>query len=120
DVTYHAIQSGKLRRYFSMKNFTDPFRVGTGFIQALSIIRRLRPEIIFSKGGFVSVPVVLAARVAKIPVVIHESDVTPGLANKMSLPFSNHIFTVFEQTLEYVPSGKATCTGAIIRPELFQ
>ena len=120
DVTYHAIQSGKLRRYFSMKNFTDPFRVGTGFFQALSIIRKLKPELIFSKGGFVSVPVVLAARVAKVPVVIHESDVTPGLANKMSLPFSNHIFTVFEQTLEYVPTGKATCTGAIIRPELFQ
>ena len=120
DVTYHAIQSGKLRRYFSMKNFTDPFRVGTGFFQALSIIRKLKPELIFSKGGFVSVPVVLAARVAKTPVVIHESDVTPGLANKMSLPFSNHIFTVFEQTLEYVPTGKATCTGAIIRPELLQ
>jgi UDP-N-acetylglucosamine--N-acetylmuramyl-(pentapeptide) pyrophosphoryl-undecaprenol N-acetylglucosamine transferase len=120
DVTYHAIQSGKLRRYFSMKNFTDPFRVGTGFFQALSIIRKLKPEIIFSKGGFVSVPVVLAGRVAKVPVVIHESDVTPGLANKMSLPFSNHIFTVFEKTLEYVPTGKSTCTGAIIRPELFQ
>jgi len=120
DVTYHAIQSGKLRRYFSMKNFTDPFRVGTGFFQALSIIRKLKPELIFSKGGFVSVPVVLAARVAKIPVVIHESDVTPGLANKMSLPFSNHIFTVFEETLNYVPQGKATCSGAIIRPELFQ
>ncbi len=83
DVTYHAIQSGKLRRYFSMKNFTDPFRVGTGFFQALSIIRKLKPELIFSKGGFVSVPVVLAARVAKVPVVIHESDVTPGLANKI-------------------------------------
>ena len=120
DVTYHAIQSGKLRRYFSMKNFTDPFRVGTGFFQALSIIRKLKPELIFSKGGFVSVPVVLAAKVAKTPVVIHESDVTPGLANKMSLPFSNHIFTVFEKTLNYVPQGKATCSGAIIRPELFQ
>ena len=120
DVTYHAIQSGKLRRYFSMKNFTDPFRVGTGFFQALSIIRKLKPELIFSKGGFVSVPVVLAARVAKVPVVIHESDVTPGLANKMSLPFSNHIFTVFEQTLDYVPTGKATCSGAVIRPELLQ
>ena len=103
-----------------MKNFTDPFRVGAGFFQALSIIRKLKPELIFSKGGFVSVPVVLAARVAKVPVVIHESDVTPGLANKMSLPFSNHIFTVFEQTLDYVPTGKATCSGAIIRPELFQ
>ena len=119
EVFYHAIQSGKLRRYFSMKNFTDPFRVGAGVLQALAVIRKVKPEIIFSKGGFVSVPVVLAAKMAKVPVVIHESDVTPGLANKMALPFSNHIFTVFEQTLNYVPAGKATCSGAIIRPELF-
>ena len=119
-VTYHSIQSGKFRRYFSMKNFTDPFRVGAGFFQALSIIRKLKPELIFSKGGFVSVPVVLAGKMAKIPVVIHESDVTPGLANKLALPFSNHIFTVFEKTLQYVPIEKATCSGSIIRPELFE
>ncbi|WP_153732493.1 undecaprenyldiphospho-muramoylpentapeptide beta-N-acetylglucosaminyltransferase [Sporosarcina obsidiansis] len=119
EVVYHSIQSGKLRRYFSMKNFTDPFRVGAGTLQALSIIRKLKPEIIFSKGGFVSVPVVMAAKLAKVPVVIHESDVTPGLANKLALPFSSQIFTVFEQTLQYVPSGKSTCTGPIIRPELF-
>jgi len=120
EVTYHPIQSGKFRRYFSVKNFTDPFRVGAGFFQALSIIRKIKPELIFSKGGFVSVPVVLAGKMAKIPVVIHESDVTPGLANKLALPFSNHIFTVFEETLQYVPSDKATCSGSIIRPELFQ
>jgi len=119
EVHYHAIQSGKLRRYFSIRNFTDPFRVGAGVIQALGIIRKIKPEIIFSKGGFVSVPVVLAAKMAKVPVVIHESDVTPGLANKMALPFSNHIFTVFEETLSYVPGLKSTCSGAIIRPELF-
>lgn len=120
EVTYHAIQSGKLRRYFSMKNFSDPFRVGAGVLQAYSILRKVKPEIIFSKGGFVSVPVVLAAKLAKVPVVVHESDVTPGLANKLALPFSKHIFTVFEQTLNYVPAGKATCTGAVIRPEIFQ
>jgi UDP-N-acetylglucosamine--N-acetylmuramyl-(pentapeptide) pyrophosphoryl-undecaprenol N-acetylglucosamine transferase len=120
EVTYHAIQSGKLRRYFSMKNFSDPFRVGAGVLQAFSILRKVKPEIIFSKGGFVSVPVVLAAKLAKIPVVVHESDVTPGLANKLALPFSKHIFTVFEQTLDYVPAGKATCTGAVIRPEIFK
>lgn len=119
-VTYHAIQSGKLRRYFSMKNFTDPFRVGAGFFQALSIIRKVKPELIFSKGGFVSVPVAFAGQVAKVPVIVHESDVTPGLANKLALPFSTHIFTVFEQTLNYVPKAKATCSGAIIRPELFE
>lgn len=119
DVVYHPIQSGKFRRYFSMKNFTDPFKVGAGIIQAMSIIKKASPELIFSKGGFVSVPVVLAAKMLKVPVVIHESDVTPGLANKLALPFSKHIFTVFEQTLNYVPSGKATCSGPIIRPELF-
>ncbi|MCG3088808.1 undecaprenyldiphospho-muramoylpentapeptide beta-N-acetylglucosaminyltransferase [Sporosarcina cyprini] len=120
EVTYHAIQSGKLRRYFSMKNFTDPFKVGAGVMQAFSILRKLKPDIVFSKGGFVSVPVVMAARMAKVPVVVHESDVTPGLANKLALPMSNHIFTVFEETLKYVPSAKSTCTGPVIRPELFR
>lgn len=119
DVTYHAIDSGKLRRYFSMKNFTDPFRVVGGTFQALSILRKLKPEIIFSKGGFVSVPVVLAAKLARISVVAHESDVSPGLANKIALPFAKHIFTVFEETLEYIPAEQSSCTGAIIRPELF-
>lgn len=119
EVVYHAIQSGKFRRYFSIKNFTDPFRVCAGVLQALSIIRKIKPEVIFSKGGFVSVPVVLAAKMAKVPVVIHESDVTPGLANKLALPFSKHIFTVFEETLDYVSTEKATCSGPIIRPELF-
>ena len=85
----------------------------------IQLLRKVKPEIIFSKGGFVSVPVVLAAKLAKIPVVVHESDVTPGLANKLALPFAKHIFTVFEQTLDYVPAGKATCTGAVIRPEIF-
>lgn len=119
-VIYHEIQSGKLRRYFSLKNFTDPFRVGIGLLQALVIIRKLKPELIFSKGGFVSVPVAFAGRLTKTPVVIHESDVTPGLANKLALPFSNHIFTVFEKTLQYVAQEKATCSGAIIRPELYR
>lgn len=120
EVKYHAIQSGKLRRYFSMKNFSDPFKVGAGVLQAYAVLRKLKPEIIFSKGGFVSVPVVLAAKLAKIPVVIHESDVTPGLANKLALPFAKHIFTVFEQTLKHVPVDRSTCTGAVIRPEIFE
>lgn len=119
DVPYHGIQSGKLRRYFSMKNFTDPFRVGVGLIQALSIIRKIKPELIFSKGGFVSVPVALAGQMSKVPVVVHESDVTPGLANKLAVPFATHVLTVFEQTLNHVPKEKSTCSGAVIRPELF-
>lgn len=120
EIPYHGISSGKLRRYFSMKNFTDPFKVMAGIMQASSIIRKIKPTIIFSKGGFVSVPVVIAAKMAKIPVVIHESDVTPGLANKIALPFASHIFTIFEDTLKYLPSEKATCTGSIVRQELFK
>ncbi len=120
NIPYHGISSGKLRRYFSMKNFTDPFKVMAGMMQALSIIRKIKPTMIFSKGGFVSVPVVIAAKMAKIPVVIHESDVTPGLANKIALPFASHVFTIFEDTLKYLPSEKATCTGSIVRQELFE
>lgn len=118
-VPFYGISSGKLRRYFSMKNFTDPFRVLTGVMQAFRIIKKVKPEVIFSKGGFVSVPVVMAAKMANIPVVIHESDVTPGLANKIALPFASHIFTIFEETLQHLPKEKSTCTGSIIRQELF-
>lgn len=120
NVPYHAISSGKLRRYFSMKNFTDPFRVLAGIAQALSIIRKVKPRIIFSKGGFVSVPVVIAAKLTNTPVVVHESDVTPGLANKLALPFASHIFTVFKETMQHLSSDKATCTGSIIRQQLFE
>lgn len=118
DVPYHAIASGKLRRYFSMKNFTDPFRVGVGLVQAINIIRKKKPAAIFSKGGFVSVPVVMAGKILSVPVIIHESDVSPGLANKLAMPFADHIFTVFKETLKYVPAEKSTCTGAVIRSEL--
>lgn len=120
EVPYHSISSGKLRRYFSLKNFSDPFKVLAGVGQAFTTIRKVKPSIIFSKGGFVSVPVVIAARLAKIPVVIHESDVTPGLANKIALPFASHVFTIFQDTLKYLPSEKATCTGSIVREQLFQ
>lgn len=119
-IQYHAISSGKLRRYASIKNFTDPFRVVKGLLEALLIIRKVKPAVIFSKGGFVSVPVVMAGKLAKIPVVIHESDVTPGLANKLAMPFARHIFTVFQETLQHLPSEKSSCSGSIIRSELFQ
>ncbi|KFL43338.1 UDP-diphospho-muramoylpentapeptide beta-N- acetylglucosaminyltransferase [Lysinibacillus sp. BF-4] len=118
-VPFYGIASGKLRRYFSFKNFTDPFRVMRGVMQAFRIIRRVKPSVVFSKGGFVSVPVVIAAKLANVPIVIHESDVTPGLANKIALPFASHVFTVFEETLKHLPSDRATCTGSIIRSSLF-
>ena len=90
-VPYHGISSGKLRRYFSVQNFTDPFRVVKGFGEARKLIRDLKPDVIFSKGGFVSVPVVLAAKRCKVPVIIHESDMTPGLANKISIPSAEKV-----------------------------
>jgi len=120
DVPYHSISSGKLRRYFSMQNFIDPFKVLAGVMQAFRVIRKVKPTVIFSKGGFVSVPVVLAAKMANVPVVAHESDVTPGLANKIALPFASHVFTVFKETTKHLPSDKATCTGSIIREQLFR
>jgi UDP-N-acetylglucosamine--N-acetylmuramyl-(pentapeptide) pyrophosphoryl-undecaprenol N-acetylglucosamine transferase len=117
-IPYYGIASGKLRRYFSLKNITDPFRVIKGCSQAYRIIRKEKPNLVFSKGGFVSVPVIMAAKLLHVPIVIHESDMTPGLANKISLPFANKICTSFEETLNYVPKDKAIHTGGPIRQEL--
>ncbi|MER2170699.1 MAG: undecaprenyldiphospho-muramoylpentapeptide beta-N-acetylglucosaminyltransferase [Psychrobacillus psychrodurans] len=119
-LPYHTISNGKLRRYFSLKNFSDPFKVLYGTMQAMRVLRKIKPSLVFSKGGFVSVPVVVAAKLSNIPVVIHESDITPGLANKIAIPFAEHIFTVFEETLKYIPRDKSSAIGAIIRPDLFQ
>ena len=85
-IPYYGISSGKLRRYFDLKNFSDPFRVLKGFSQARKILKELKPDVVFSKGGFVTVPVVIAAKRLKIPALIHESDMTPGLANILARP----------------------------------
>ena len=111
-IPYHGISSGKLRRYFSLQNFTDPFRVIKGFGEANKIIKTLKPDVIFSKGGFVSVPVVLAGKKSKIPTIIHESDMTPGLANKISIPSATKVCCNFPETLEHLPEGKAVLTGS--------
>ena len=118
DIPYHGISSGKLRRYFSLQNFTDPFRVLKGFGEANSIIKKLSPDIIFSKGGFVTVPVVKAGKRNKVPVIIHESDMTPGLANKLSLSSANKVCCNFPETLDHLPAEKAVLTGSPIRQEL--
>ena len=117
-VPYHGISSGKLRRYFSVQNFTDPFRVVKGFIEARKLIKDLKPDVIFSKGGFVSVPVVLAGKRCKVPVIIHESDMTPGLANKIAIPSAAKVCCNFPETLDSLPKGKAVLTGSPIRQEL--
>lgn len=117
-IPYHGISSGKLRRYFSAKNFTDPFRVVKGFGEARKLIKALKPDVIFSKGGFVSVPVVLAGKRCKVPVIIHESDMTPGLANKIAIPSAVKVCCNFPETLDCLPKGKAVLTGSPIRQEL--
>lgn len=116
-VTYHTITSGKFRRYFSWKNFTDPFRVVKGVFQAKRIIRSVKPDVVFSKGGFVSVPVCIAAR-RKAPVVVHESDYTPGLANRIGARFADTVCVTFSDTLNQV-GAKGVHTGTPIRPELY-
>ncbi len=117
-IPYHGISSGKLRRYFSWQNFTDPFRVIKGFREAKRLVKILKPDVIFSKGGFVSVPVVLAGKSRHVPTIIHESDMTPGLANKLSIPSASKVCCNFPETLEHLPTGKAVLTGSPIRQEL--
>ncbi len=117
-ITYHAVNSGKLRRYFSMQNFTDPFRVLHGGMQSVGLMRKLKPDVVFSKGGFVSVPVVTGAWLCGVPAICHESDLTPGLANKLCVPFAKKVATTFAQCAKDLGS-KGVHTGTPLRPELF-
>ena len=118
NVPYYGIASGKLRRYFDPKNFSDPFRVLKGYGEARKILKKLKPDVVFSKGGFVAVPVVLAAKHLHIPVIIHESDMTPGLANKISLSAATKVCCNFPETVKSLPADKAVLTGTPIRQEL--
>lgn len=117
-IKYHIISSGKLRRYFDIKNFTDPFKVIKGIFQAIFIIRKEKPNIVFSKGGFVSVPVVIAAHINKVPVIAHESDITPGLANRLSAPYCTKICVTFPESLKNIKGNNSILTGTPIRQEL--
>ena len=118
-VTYHAVSCGKLRRYFDLKNFSDPFRVIKGIAQATSLIRKLKPDVVFSKGGFVSVPVVYGAKLNGVPIVCHESDMTPGLANKLTAPFANVMCCTFPEAAK-LAGAKGLYTGTPIRPEILK
>ncbi|WP_206184323.1 undecaprenyldiphospho-muramoylpentapeptide beta-N-acetylglucosaminyltransferase [Sporolactobacillus sp. Y61] len=117
-IDYRGISSGKLRRYFDMKNFKDPFKVFAGVMQAYFIIRKIRPDIIFSKGGFVSVPVVIGGWMNRVPVYIHESDITPGLANRIAMRFATKLFVTFEEAGKHFPASKVVYSGAPIRDSL--
>lgn len=118
EIPYYGIASGKLRRYFDWKNFSDPFRVCKGYGQARRLLKELRPDLVFSKGGFVTVPVVIAAKHRHIPAVIHESDMTPGLANKLAIPSAVKVCCNFPETVKNLPKEKAVLTGSPIRQEL--
>lgn len=120
DIPYYGIATGKFRRYFDLKNFTDPFRVIKGFSEARKILKQIQPDIVFSKGGFVAVPVIRAAASLKIPCVIHESDMTPGLANKICIPVAKRVCCNFPETMHTLPSQKAVLTGSPIREELLK
>lgn len=117
-IPYYGISSGKLRRYFDWKNFSDPFRVLKGFSQAKKLLKQIQPDVVFSKGGFVTVPVALAAKKSHIPTIIHELDMTPGLANKLAIPAATKVCCNFPETVKYLPEGKAVLTGSPIRREL--
>ncbi|WP_419881068.1 undecaprenyldiphospho-muramoylpentapeptide beta-N-acetylglucosaminyltransferase [Peribacillus sp. B-H-3] len=119
-ISYRTVAVGKLRRYLSLQNLKDPFKVIKGIFDARRILKEVRPEFIFSKGGFVSVPVVLAGKMLKIPILIHESDYTPGLANKIAMPFASKIFTTFQETAANLPEQKAMYIGAVLRDGIFK
>lgn len=119
-IPYHGISAGKLRRYMSLKNFSDLFRVINGLRQSVSLVRKIRPDLVFSKGGFVSCPVVWAAWLCRVPVVIHESDITPGLTNKLSMPFASKVCYTFPESAKHIPGDKGVLTGLPIRRELLE
>ncbi|MCR5503586.1 MAG: undecaprenyldiphospho-muramoylpentapeptide beta-N-acetylglucosaminyltransferase [Lachnospiraceae bacterium] len=119
-IPFHEISTGKLRRYLSLKNLTDPFRVVNGISQAKKIIREFKPDIVFSKGGYVGLPVAVAAKKCHVPVILHESDMTPGLANKLCLPYAEKICCNFPETVKVLPEDKAVLTGSPIRDEILK
>jgi UDP-N-acetylglucosamine--N-acetylmuramyl-(pentapeptide) pyrophosphoryl-undecaprenol N-acetylglucosamine transferase len=115
DITFHPIDSGKLRRYVDWKNISDIYHILKGYFDSRTLLKSIQPDIVFSKGGYVSVPVVLAAHYLHIPVVIHESDLTPGLANKISARYASMICTSFPETVSLFSSNKAVYTGSPVR-----
>ncbi|PGS09530.1 undecaprenyldiphospho-muramoylpentapeptide beta-N-acetylglucosaminyltransferase [Bacillus pseudomycoides] len=119
-IPYYGIASGKLRRYFDLKNIKDPFLVMKGVMDAYVRIRKLKPDVIFSKGGFVSVPVVIGGWLNRVPVLLHESDMTPGLANKIALRFASKIFVTFEEAAQHLPTEKVVYTGSPVREEVLR
>lgn len=119
NIPYYGISSGKLRRYFDKKNFSDIFKVCKGIFQAKRLIKKIKPDVVFSKGGFVAVPVVIGAAMNRVNVVCHESDITPGLANKLAMPFATAVCTTFPEAVKHIRDDKGIYTGTPIRDSLF-
>ncbi len=120
-IPYYPISTGKLRRYWSWQNFLMPFQLFKGIAQSAYYCYRQKPQVIFSKGGFVALPVVIGAWLNRIPVVVHESDLSPGLANRLSFPFAKKICVTFPKTIDYLKKQQKVCiTGLPIRPFLYQ
>ena len=115
---YHTIKGGKLRRYLSWQNIKDPIKVIYGFFQSIKILIKLKPKVVFSKGGYVTVPVVFAAKLLGIPVILHESDITPGLANRLAIPRCDKVCVSFEPTIHHIKKKEAVYTGTPVRKEL--
>ena len=120
EVKYHAILTGKLRRYLSFKNIVDMVKIPLGCIEATWLVHKLNPDIIFSKGGFVSFPVVVGGWINRKKIFMHESDLTSGLANKLSLPFVGTFFTTFPETVNSLKQKqKVKCVGPVLSDRLF-
>lgn len=117
-IPYTGVECGMLRRYKTLKNITDPFKVFKGIHEAKKVMKRFKPDVVFSKGGFVAVPVAYAAFLCGIPVILHESDMTSGLANKLCLPIAKKICCNFPETVKEMPKNKAVLSGSPIREEL--
>lgn len=119
-ISFYQIQVGKLRRYLSFQNVTDIFRILVGFLQSLRLLSKLKPVLVFSKGGFVSVPVAYAAKVLGIPIVSHESDLTPGLANKLITPIASRLLYSFPDSKPFLPENRSELVGIPVRRQLLE
>lgn len=119
-IPYHTVSSERLRRYFDWRNFLTPFKVIAGLLAAVTKVHQVKPDVLFSKGGFVSFPVVVGAWVNRIPVIIHESDLSPGLANKLSFPFATKICVGFKEAMSSIThKEKVVFTGSPLRQAIF-
>lgn len=118
-IPYHPIRAGKLRRYLDWRNITDPVRTVSGYFDAKKVLRELQPSVVFCKGGFVSVPVAYAAHSLRIPIILHESDYSPGLANRLCAPKADKICLSFDANTDQY-GGRAVVTGSPVRRELLR